>query len=88
MDWQRYRNERFAESSAFDKNSTIKKQAGIDSLTPYLNYFEIQTLGKLLNKNDDEVFQMNDVYATKILLGNTESVNFENKFSELKLKQV
>ena len=87
MDWQNYRNEKFASVNTFDKNATVKKQAGVDDLAQYLNYYEIQTLGKILNKNDDEVFKLNDVYATKILLGNTESVNFENRFIEIKTKK-
>jgi len=40
-----------------------------------------------LNRNDDEVFELNDVYATKILIGNKESVNFENRFGEMINKQ-
>lgn len=66
-----------------DKFESQRKQAGVDKLTPYLNYYEIQTLCKLLNKNDDEVFNLNDIYATKILIGNKESVNFESKFNEI-----
>ena len=70
-----------------DKDEDIKKQAGIDRLSSYLNYYEIQNLCKLLNKNDEEVLKMDDVYATKILIGNKESVNFEIKYSEIKSKQ-
>ena len=43
----------------------------------------MQTLCQLTNKNDDEVFTMNDVYATYLLIGNKESVNFEKRFSEM-----
>jgi len=70
-----------------DKDATIKKQAGIDKLNKYVNYFEIQTLCKLLNTSYDEVMNMDDVFATKFLLSNKESINFENSYHEIKSKQ-
>ena len=72
---------------SIDKDEGLKEAAGIKRLTPYLNYYEIQTLCKLLNKTDDEVFELNDIYATKILIGNKESLNFENKLNELRSKK-
>jgi len=70
-----------------DKDATIKKQAGIDKLNKYVNYYEIQTLCKLLNKSDEEVMNMDDVFATMFLLSNKESINFENSYHEIKSKQ-
>lgn len=61
-------------------------QAGIKRLNFYINHYEIDTLCKLTNKTDDEVFKLNDIYATKKLIAIKESINFENKLSELKTK--
>lgn len=86
MDWQIFRNDKFAEANGFDKYAAQKKQAGVDELAGFVNIYEVQTLVKLLNKTDEEVYKMNDVYATKILLGNKKNINFENKFTEIRMK--
>ena len=73
--------------ASFDKDSHIKAQAGIQRLSTYINYYEIQILCKILNKTDEQVLKMNDVYATKVLLSNKESINFESRYYDIKSKQ-
>jgi len=59
----------------------------VKNLYKYNNYFEIQTLCSLLHKNDEQVMEMNDAFATMFLLSNKENINFETNYHKIKSKQ-
>jgi len=71
----------------FDKDSELKKAAGVERLNEYSNYLEIQTLCEFLNTNHETILNSDDAFCTKILLCNLEKSTFERKFAELKHKQ-
>jgi len=71
----------------FDKDTELKKAAGVDRLNEYSNYLEIQTLCEFLNTDHETILESDDAFCTKILFCNLEKSNFEKKFLELKSKQ-
>lgn len=71
----------------FDKDSELKKAAGVDRLNAYSNYLEIQTLTEFLNCDYEKILESDDTFCTKVLLCNLEKSNFESKFVKLKQKQ-
>ena len=76
-------------ASGFDKDTELKKSAGINRLDNYSNYLELHTLCSLFPSLTPEmVLEGDDAFYTKNLLCNLEKINFEKRFMELKQKQV
>ena len=61
--------------------------AGIDTLSPYSNYFEIETLASILNTNYNQVLKTDDGFCTKILIMNLKRINFGTRLAEIKTKK-
>lgn len=75
-------------ASGFDKDSELKKSAGINKLDAYSNNLELHTICTLFPALTPEmVLNGNDAFYTKNLLCNLEKLNFEKKFNEIKSKQ-
>lgn len=74
-------------ASGFDKDSELKKSAGVGRLNSYSNYLEIQTLCNFLNCDYEKILESDDTFCTKVLLCNLEKSIFEQKFAEVKRKQ-
>lgn len=74
-------------AAGIDKDSELKKSAGVERLNSYSNYLEIQTLCDFLNCDYETILNSDDTFCTKVLLANLEKSNFERTFTEIKSKQ-
>ena len=85
--WQEYRSQLYKNiSQDFDLDKELKIQAGIEELSEYANFYEIQLACDILNCSDNELMEEPDAYVTKHLLSKRKDVNFEKRFRELKYK--
>jgi len=66
-----------------DKYKIKKEQAGIKELSEFSNYYEAMTLVEKTGYDIGKVLNMDDGYATKILLSLTKRANFDERFNEI-----
>jgi len=87
--WRKRRQEIFKklDIQSIDKDHAIKKQAGIDRLNDFGFESEVEMVCSIFNVTMFEYFELNDIYVTRLLQFKKISNNFEQKFSELKLKK-
>jgi len=71
----------------FDKNSEVKKSAGVEKLNAYSNYLELQTLCDFLHCDYEKILESDDVFCTKVLLSNLEKGTFTERYAELMRKK-
>ena len=70
-----------------DTDFETKKQAGIEKLNEYSNYYEIKEACKVFNCSQSELFFMDDGFVTKMLIGEKIYYNFEKNYNELMRKK-